>query len=124
MTVDLCAMFAQKGNDGARYKSFSVEYSSECYVGNTLMPSGRILTETLDPPRSSCNMKCSGKDSPDLRGPWFALFVLQLKLHSKLGSSPKYRQLPRPRLSDGFPIYAGLAVSGCRLLLLGRQDRG
>lgn len=62
MTVDACATFAQKGNSGAGYKYFGVEYGSECYVGNTLMPSGRILTETSEPPSSSCNMKCSGAD--------------------------------------------------------------
>lgn len=63
MTVDACAAFAQRGNSGAGYKYFGVEYGSECYVGNTLMPSGKILTETSDPPSSSCNMKCSGADS-------------------------------------------------------------
>lgn len=68
MTVDLCAAFAQKGNNGAGYKYFGVEYSSECYVGNTLMPSSRILTGTSDPPSSSCNMKCSGKDSQTCGG--------------------------------------------------------
>lgn len=63
MTVDACAAFAQKGNSGAGYKYFGVEFGSECYVGNTLMPSSSILTGASDPPGSSCNMKCSGKDS-------------------------------------------------------------
>lgn len=69
MTVDVCAAFAQKGNSGAGYKYFGVEYGSECYVGNTLMPSVTILTETSNPPSSSCNMECSGKNSQVCGGP-------------------------------------------------------
>lgn len=69
MTVEACAAFAQKGNSGAGYKYFGVEYGSECYVGNTLMPSGKILTETTDPPSSSCDMKCAGNDSQMCGGP-------------------------------------------------------
>lgn len=63
MTIEACAAFAKKGNSGAGYKYFGVEYSSECYVGNTLMPSGKILTETSSPSSTSCNMKCSGNDA-------------------------------------------------------------
>ncbi|KAI3391378.1 hypothetical protein diail_7464, partial [Diaporthe ilicicola] len=63
MTVDACAAFVQKGNSGAGYKYFGLEYGSECYVGNTLMPSSKILTDSSDPPSRSCNMKCSGNDS-------------------------------------------------------------
>ena len=63
ITIEACAAFAQKGNSGAGYRYFGVEFGSECYVGNTLMLSGEILTETSNPPSSSCNMKCSGKDS-------------------------------------------------------------
>lgn len=63
MTIEACAAFAQKGNSGAGYRYFGVEFGSECNGGNTLMPSGEILTETSNPPSSSCNMKCSGEES-------------------------------------------------------------
>lgn len=62
MTIEACAAFAQEGNSGGGYRYFGVEYGSECYVGNTLMPSAKMLTETSSPPSSSCDMKCSGKD--------------------------------------------------------------
>ncbi|KAK2615133.1 hypothetical protein N8I77_001909 [Diaporthe amygdali] len=63
MTVDACAAFAQTGNSGAGYKYFGVEFGSECFIGNTLMPSSKILSETSNPPSTSCNMQCSGEDS-------------------------------------------------------------
>lgn len=63
MTVDACAAFAQRGNSGAGYRYFGLEYASECYVGNTLMPSSKLLNDTSDRQSSSCNMKCSGNGS-------------------------------------------------------------
>jgi hypothetical protein len=63
MTIEACAAFAQRGNSGAGYKYFGVEYGSECYTGNTPVPPGKMLSESSIPPSSSCRMRCSGAQS-------------------------------------------------------------
>ncbi|EGS17224.1 uncharacterized protein CTHT_0065420 [Thermochaetoides thermophila DSM 1495] len=58
MTVESCAAFC----DG--YKYFGVEYSSECYCGNTINP-----TSSEAPSLNDCNMLCSGNPSQYCGGP-------------------------------------------------------
>ena len=49
MTVEMCATYCSKN-----YLFFGVEYSGECYCGNSLQ-SGSVLR-----PPTECNMVCDG----------------------------------------------------------------
>lgn len=60
MTLEKCAAFAQTGNSGAGYVYYGLEYSSQCYVGNTLLAPGMLLNTSTDPPSTQCNMPCAG----------------------------------------------------------------
>ncbi|KAK6075662.1 WSC domain-containing protein [Seiridium cupressi] len=53
VTVDQCAAYCQAGN----YAFIGLEYSGECYCGNTPPPKSQAAAE------SSCNMPCKGNPS-------------------------------------------------------------
>lgn len=70
MTVEACEAFAREGNSGAGYRYAGVEYGSQCYVGNSIIPpAAAALNDTSSPPSSQCDMACSGDGSEVCGGP-------------------------------------------------------
>ncbi|KAL8708971.1 MAG: hypothetical protein Q9220_006179 [cf. Caloplaca sp. 1 TL-2023] len=57
MTVEICAAFCQG------YAYMGVEYSSECYCGNTIAAGSALVTD------GGCSMKCGGAPSEFCGGP-------------------------------------------------------
>jgi hypothetical protein len=59
MTLEICAAFC-----GARgYTYFGAEYATECYCGNTVLPSSTVATD------GRCNMNCAGSVTEVCGGP-------------------------------------------------------
>ncbi|KAI1621836.1 WSC domain-containing protein [Exophiala viscosa] len=75
MTLAECASIAQTSN----YKYFGLEYSDECWVGNTLASTGTTLAE------GKCDMTCAGNTS-EICGGSNALSLFQNKLYEQPGN--------------------------------------
>lgn len=63
MTVEKCATFC----DGFQY--YGVEYSSQCFCGNTINSPNFITSPTSTPNNSTCNMRCGGRGDQLCGGP-------------------------------------------------------
>lgn len=97
MTLELCESFAGQGDNGAGYKYYGVEYSSQCFVGNTIVPPATVLNDTSSPPSSQCNMICAG-DSSEICGGSGVLSVY---------TNPKYTANPIATTPIGGYVAAG-----------------
>ncbi|KAK4996850.1 hypothetical protein LTR66_003637 [Elasticomyces elasticus] len=66
MTVEICAAYCAAGNNGYGYNYYGLEYSSQCFCGNTLPP---MLNLTSTPSNGTCSQRCAGNTTEICGGP-------------------------------------------------------
>jgi len=84
LTLEGCSTFC------AGYVYFGVEYSAECYCGNTLMNTSTLTTD------GRCNMKCNGNAAEIVVAPAVSLYTsscLQYQPQSQHLRLPQARQV-------------------------------
>ncbi|MCJ1414010.1 hypothetical protein MMC32_000335 [Xylographa parallela] len=89
-TIELCAAACQG------YQYFGMEYSNECYCGNTL-GYGSVNQASTDPNTNGCSMICAGNATEYCGGPG------RLDLYQSNGSAP----IPTPTSGPTVPTPTG-----------------
>ncbi|MCJ1290151.1 hypothetical protein MMC34_001687 [Xylographa carneopallida] len=82
-TIELCQAACQG------YQYFGMEYSNECYCGNTLA-AGSVIQASTDPNTNGCSMLCAGNETEYCGGPG------RLDLYQINGSAPIPTQTAGP----------------------------
>lgn len=113
MTIDKCKTFCAQG---AGYQFYGLEYSSQCFCGNSLM-AGNIMTNlTSTPTNATCNMRCSGAKGQICGGPnAISLFnsttYVSPKIKPTIGSYVNRGCLTDPMAAGGGRALQGASVA-------------